>query len=633
LIIVDDGSDQKVQELYQQKFPAVNERLLWVRHDVNQGKGKALQTAFQFAVEKGFTHLVTLDGDGQHDPKDIQKLIDCSAQNPWSMVVGDRDMQVENVPSSSTFGKKFSNFWVKYQTNVLVADSQSGFRVYPLFYVQAQKFICSRYDFEVEVLTRLIWRGVDIKNVKISVRYFPHGERVSHFHKWKDNMRMTVINTIMTVGAMLHEQHSPFKSSLALGLGVFIGCTPLFGLHFVLAAAFAFALRLNFLYMWIGTNVSIPPLIPFLVIGSNSLGKFFLSQQQVAGATGTGGTASAHSFSYAWIVGSAILGLLLGTFVFAVVYYIKKKQSIKRTKKNVWSGKNQNPVGIWIVRMFLKFLGVGFTYFFLYFVVGYYFIFSRRSRKSFDEYWKVTHPEMGFFKRHVKIYQQILVFAKTLLDRGIQKTSQGLYFKTELDPSTTDFLKSFETKKEGTVMIASHMGGWEMAMTFFASLPTAKRMVSVMHGIAGQYAHDSIKADNKKSEVVFFNMEQNTILKLKDRLNAGDLIGMMGDRPVGNSFELLPFFGKLALFDSTPFRLALACNSDLYFVFSVKEKNKVYKIWTLKADTVNVAGENKEEKIHQLQSQYVGYLESVLKQYPEQWFNFFPFWSEVPTHR
>lgn len=618
LIVVDDGSDISVESLYLEKNKTIPQNLSFIRHEKNQGKGVALQTAFKVAVERSFTHLVTLDGDGQHDPADISKLIDCAILNPWSLIVGDRDMQTENVPGSSSFGKKFSNFWVQYQTSVGVSDSQSGYRLYPLFHVQNMNFYCTMYEFEIEVLIRLIWKKVNVKNVKVSVKYFPPESRVSHFNKLRDNFRITMLNICLTVASLLREQTSPVKSAAAIGLGVFIGCTPLFGLHTLILAAMAFFLRLNFVYLWVGSQVSLPPFVPLLLVGAHFLGHAALESQNEASAL---------------VIGSLLLGLILGLISFAIVFWMKRKGAIKPgEKKKAWTGKNRNHIGTLFVKGILQFFGMRPAYWFLRLVAFYYLFFSLRARKSFTEYWKVIHPEIGFWKRQIKIYNQIYVFAQTLVDRARQRmhdTEKGLYFDYKLDSSTNGFSQKVQQNEKGTIIIASHIGGWDMAISFFARLSTGKKMMAVMYGIASQYQHHSTSGKSNAAEIVHYNENENTIMLMRNHLVAGNVVTVMGDRPVSKSSELMPFFGKLALFDTTPIRMALTCKSSVYYVFAVKEGFKNYRIFTFSTPPMPADMTDKDEQIRHYLKSYISYLERIIRDYPEQWFNFFPFWSEV----
>ena len=205
VLVIDDGSDHSVEQLGPD-WSAHKDRLQFVRHPSNQGKGIALQTAISWSLAKAYTHMITIDADGQNDPRDIPKLLESSLQNPWALIVGDRNMNTANVPKSSTFGKAFSNFWIRYETNAEVLDSQSGYRVYPLYHLQTIRFHRKHYDFEVEVLTRLIWKKVEVLNVPVTVKYFPPETRVSHFDKLKDNFRISVTNTILVSLSLLKNK-------------------------------------------------------------------------------------------------------------------------------------------------------------------------------------------------------------------------------------------------------------------------------------------------------------------------------------------------------------------------------------------------------------------------------------------
>ena len=266
ILVVDDGSDESVEKLYLQAYEK-NDRVHFFHHPKNKGKGAALQSAFTWAVEKGFTHAISIDADGQHEPSEIELLVKTSEQNPWAVVIGDRQMKTQHVPPSSVFGKAFSNFWVRYQNEHFVGDSQSGFRIYPLFYLQTMKFFSKKYDFEIEVLTRLMWRGVDVKSTPISVKYFPGKLRVTHFHKFKDNFRLTILHTLLIIISLVRRKDSALKNSIAVGLGVLVGLYPIYGLQTLIVAILAFLLRLNFVWMFLGSLISIPPLILYLVAG------------------------------------------------------------------------------------------------------------------------------------------------------------------------------------------------------------------------------------------------------------------------------------------------------------------------------------------------------------------------------
>ena len=101
---------------------------------------------------------MTLDGDGQHFPEDIPRLI--AAIAPDTIVVGRRDEITGDRPPSSHFGQAFSDFWIEVESGAAVRDTQSGFRVYPLEPLADLPLALRHYTFEVEVLTRALWAGL-----------------------------------------------------------------------------------------------------------------------------------------------------------------------------------------------------------------------------------------------------------------------------------------------------------------------------------------------------------------------------------------------------------------------------------------------------------------------------------------
>lgn len=197
VIVVNDGSTDNTQaELCGLDVAVLN-------HDRNRGKGKALKTGLAYAAEKGFTHAVTIDSDGQHFPEDIPAMIEASQQHPDDIIVGCRNLTTENMPRQNTFANRFSNFWFRLQTARRLDDTQSGFRIYPLDSLYGMGLITSRYEAELELLVFAAWHGVDVQGVPVHVWYAPEGERVSHFRPFWDFFRISVLNTILCFGALL----------------------------------------------------------------------------------------------------------------------------------------------------------------------------------------------------------------------------------------------------------------------------------------------------------------------------------------------------------------------------------------------------------------------------------------------
>jgi len=181
-VVVDDGSTDGTLDVLA-RIPEV--RVL--RHEQNRGKGAALMTGFAALVDEA-DYAVTLDADGQHDPADMHHLIEALPPYGRPIVVGCRQgMEGDHIPWTSRFGRKFSNFWVRAGGGARVADSQSGFRLYPLPEVLALQPRARRFQFEVEILVLAGWHRLPVLEVPVSVVYT--AERISHFRPFVDFWR------------------------------------------------------------------------------------------------------------------------------------------------------------------------------------------------------------------------------------------------------------------------------------------------------------------------------------------------------------------------------------------------------------------------------------------------------------
>jgi len=195
LIIVDDGSDEIIENLFQDNE---KEDIHFVRHDINQGKGKAIISGLKKAKELGYTYCVSMDGDGQHLASEASKLIKVYKDN--EIVIGARNFNLEHIPNGSKFGRWFSNFWARWDTGENITDSLSGYRIYPISILNLP-IKTSRFDWEMEVLVRHADSGGVISEVEIECFYPIPEERVSHFKKFGDTWAIVWV----------HIQILPFK--------------------------------------------------------------------------------------------------------------------------------------------------------------------------------------------------------------------------------------------------------------------------------------------------------------------------------------------------------------------------------------------------------------------------------------
>jgi glycosyltransferase involved in cell wall biosynthesis len=201
VIIVDDGNAEPERAAIA-ALDAPDQGVETLRLDVNSGKGAAMLAGFRRAIERGFTHALQIDADGQHDVADLPRFIAAARANPEALVCG-QAVYDDSVPKSRKIGRNITHFWVWVETfSFDIADSMCGYRVYPLARVApviARDHIGARMDFDTEMAVRLHWAGAPIVNVPTRVIY-PAGN-VSNFAMLADNVRISLMHTRLTLQA------------------------------------------------------------------------------------------------------------------------------------------------------------------------------------------------------------------------------------------------------------------------------------------------------------------------------------------------------------------------------------------------------------------------------------------------
>lgn len=351
LIIVNDGSTDSTTKILEDYST-----LQQIHFKENKGKGQALRQGFKHAESLGYKYVITIDSDGQHFPKDIPVFIDEleQAENKNLLLIGARNMAQESVPKKSSFGNKFSNFWFWAETGIKLQDTQSGFRLYPIHHFKNLNFYTNKFEFEIEVIVKAAWNGSEVKNIPILVLY-DETERVSHFRPFKDFTRISILNTWLVILTLFYikprnlfrrlkkkgikrflvedvigSNDSPQKKALSIALGIFIGITPLWGFHTIIVLSLALILNLNKAIAFAFSNVSLPPFIPFIVLGSFILGNTILGQNETYNLSTITTNFEVLKHLKAYIIGSfalaAVSALIAGIFSYFILLIFQKKK-------------------------------------------------------------------------------------------------------------------------------------------------------------------------------------------------------------------------------------------------------------------------------------------------------------------
>lgn len=201
-VVVDGSNDGSTEGLLAMAAEDAGLRVMVLAS--NQGKGSAVLYGLDQAAAAGFSHVLTMDSDGQHPAECIPAFMAESVRQPDAMILGVPVFD-DSAPGLRVKGRRVSNWWANLETLWAgIGDSLFGFRVYP---VEALRQVMRRqpwmrhFDFDPEAVVRLCWRGVRPVNLSAPVRYFRADEGgVSHFRYLRDNVLLTWMHMRLFVG-------------------------------------------------------------------------------------------------------------------------------------------------------------------------------------------------------------------------------------------------------------------------------------------------------------------------------------------------------------------------------------------------------------------------------------------------
>ena len=350
VVVVDDGcTDADIGELLADLDVAV------LKHEKNLGKGQAILTASRHVEAHGGEYMITIDADGQHLPQDIHKFLPLMKEEIPAIIIGCRNFNTDNVPASSRFGRSFANFWLLVETGKIVGDCQSGFRAYPVRYLNKMNFKGSHYDFEAEVLAKAAWGGLELTTVDIDVVYPKPEERVSSFKPFLDNLRLTGIHSMLVGRRMLPIRHqklvekrntvdisllrhpgkvlkmllkesaTPEGLALSAAVGMFIAVLPILFMHSIVIFYFSMRFKLNKIVTLNVQYLAVPPFIPALCI---EVGYYLRHGHWLTNLSFATVFQQFSSRLYEWFLGSLIIAplaaLLAGIVMYVTAAAIKK---------------------------------------------------------------------------------------------------------------------------------------------------------------------------------------------------------------------------------------------------------------------------------------------------------------------
>ncbi|WP_291120957.1 lipid A biosynthesis acyltransferase [Empedobacter sp. UBA7248] len=286
-----------------------------------------------------------------------------------------------------------------------------------------------------------------------------------------------------------------------------------------------------------------------------------------------------------------------------------------------WDGRSKGTVlGYKIFVNVMKKLGIKAAYSVLIFVAFYYFITAYSSNKSIYEYFRYR-LNFSVFKSILSVYKSYYTFGQTLIDKTA--INAGLRNKYSYEFDGIELLKNLLDQKQGGILISAHVGNFEVAEHFFADIDFDCQINLVTTDLERNVIKEYLESISMKPSVNFILIQEDLshIFEINNALSRNELICFTGDRYFeGNKTMSEVLLGKEANFPAGPFSIASRLKVPVAFVYVMKEKNLHYHLYARQANF-------EHRDANALLKEFCVNLETIVKKYPYQWFNYFDFWK------
>lgn len=350
VIVVNDGSTDATPAVL-----AAERGVTVVTLAGNRGKAAALRAGFAEGEKRGFTHAITLDADGQHPASALADFVAACRRQPEAFIIGVRDLRKAGAPLARRASNELSTFWFKFETGVRLADTQCGYRCYPLAALPPLRVTSGRYAYELEVMVKAAWAGVPLVAQAVEADYAAPTSRLSHFRPWRDMAGISWLHSRLSVQAFFvpaglrrlatqdrlrglprgqrlrtvvrqlfsENTETPGRLAAAVGVGLFCGIAPIWGFQMAAAAALAHQFRLNKAIALTASNISFAPVAPIILAAGLIVGHFLWTGRWVDFSPAAAAR-QIPAYLGEWALGSVVLGAVAGALGMGVAFLVAR---------------------------------------------------------------------------------------------------------------------------------------------------------------------------------------------------------------------------------------------------------------------------------------------------------------------
>lgn len=348
LLVIDTGGDQPGLQTALAGLPCSI-----IGHTKHRSDGDALLLAAEHAAERGFDTLITIAGDGRHDPADIPLLVAKAKDSPRPcLILGVSPASGTTLSRSDQVGRFLSHSCLRLACGLELPDPASGFRLYPVKELLALAPTRGRFGFAIETLVKFAWSGIPVSNVSVNAGRsltdqhlrpvdkmtrildlawlhgrlllrrllpWPHKKLTKTEPLGKQIRQSLSQNPFKVLGKICREHSSPLWLAMAVWLGIFMGALPLLAIHTVAIIYVAHRLHVNKVAAVAASQFCMPPVVPVLCI---QVGYYLRNGEFLYDFSWQRWLLGVHQRLWEWFLGSLLLGPLLGLVGAAVMYWM-----------------------------------------------------------------------------------------------------------------------------------------------------------------------------------------------------------------------------------------------------------------------------------------------------------------------
>ena len=423
-----------------------------------------------------------------------------------------------------------------------------------------------------------------------------------------------------TLRRLASEHATTPRLSAAIGVGAFVGSTPLFGLHTLIGLALSRALRLNAVAVTLGTQVSLPFLAPLLALASVELGHRLLTGAWLDLPRQGLDLEVARTYLSAWLLGSVLVGASLGGALGGLAY--AALGALRRgAPAHPWTGKSRGfGLGYALFFLVIRALGRRGGYALLVPVIAFYFLFDVKGRRESRRYLRRVLGPRTLWQRQGDTWRHFSALGRSLVDR-LLVMARG---KAAFEYGSRDFhhLQGALTEGAGVILLSGHFGSWSIAGTNLQGYARPNLVVydNEAEGIRRFFAKHGGPAQPR---IIVQSQGPTSSMEILRALRSNEVVAMLADRVApGGASVPVTFFGATARLPAGPFQLAALSGAPVILTFG-------HKFVMLPARRFTSARRGDRDALVAEGAQwFADALEAAVRAHPYQWFNFFPFWPD-----